>query len=192
MHRPVRLISNNKKKHPDTAVHTLTHIHTDTQHITGSAAHIGVDYHVVTLHLTPTDNKLWRDVRWGRREETEKQKTNNMHDLKLPACTLLFVACILWILFLCKHSSSPRTRACLFAQCECAWRRAWRIWCSAGWAGWILHETYLQLLKSQHYGIHDSTPSVKGDGIHFPTSVQHLYWWMSAHTNHTTHQTRFL
>ncbi len=62
------------------------------QHITGSAAHIGMDYHTVTLRLTPTDNKLQRDVHWGRRgrrrvaaeertwgKEREEEETSYTH-----------------------------------------------------------------------------------------------------------------
>lgn len=58
--------------------HRRTHTHRGRQvfqHITGSVAHIGMDYHIVTLRLTPTDNKLYRDVRWGRRKEAAKEET---------------------------------------------------------------------------------------------------------------------
>ena len=60
-----------KAVHTHTQPHTQIHTHGGRQvfqHITGSVAHIGMDYHIVTLRLTPTDNKLERDVRWGRRE----------------------------------------------------------------------------------------------------------------------------
>lgn len=58
--------------------HRRTHTHRGRQvfrHITGSVAHIGMDYHIVTLRLTPTDNKLYRDARWGRRKEAAKGET---------------------------------------------------------------------------------------------------------------------
>lgn len=79
-HRHTHLEQTSKRREMLKAVHTHTHtqIHTHGgrqvfQHITGSVAHIGMDYHIVTLRLTPTDNKLERDVRWGRREEAAER-----------------------------------------------------------------------------------------------------------------------
>jgi len=89
-----------------------THIHTNAhrgrqvlQHITGSAAHIGMDYHTVTLRLTPTDNKLQTGVHWGRRGVAAKEKTwgkskrgrrnkQQTHCLMFPVCILCSVGSI--------------------------------------------------------------------------------------------------
>lgn len=78
------------------------------QHITGSAAHIGMDYHTVTLRLTPTDNKLQTDVHRGRMGEEEEEEggseredwgesrrgrrnKQHTHCFMLPVCVVYFV-----------------------------------------------------------------------------------------------------
>ena len=50
------------------------------QHITGSAEHTGMDYHTVTLRLTPVDNKLQTDVHWGRGGVAGKEKTGGKQE----------------------------------------------------------------------------------------------------------------
>lgn len=45
------------------------------QHITGSAAHSGMDYHTVTLRVTPTDNKLQTATEGGGGGEVAKMRT---------------------------------------------------------------------------------------------------------------------
>lgn len=83
------------------------------QHITGSAAHIGRDYHTVTLRLTPTDNKLQTDIHWwggfakeGERKRGRRNKHRTTHTLLLLLVYIgYFVGSILcrFSMNVCKH-----------------------------------------------------------------------------------------